>query len=144
MINEQRPTLRPATSGDESAVFELAAQMAISFEPDRDAFRSTFTALLTTDNADLLVAVVDSQIAGYLLGFSHSTFYANGPVAWVEEIAVQERLRRRGIGASLMKEFETSARSRGARLVALATTRASSFYEALHYEPKATYFRKTF
>ena len=50
--------------------------------------------------------------------------------------------RRRGVGAELMAGFEDWARSRGARLVALATRRAARFYLALGYEASATYFRK--
>lgn len=41
-----------------------------------------------------------------------------------------------------MRGFEHEARTAGARLIALATRRASSFYEAIGYEPSATYFRK--
>jgi GNAT superfamily N-acetyltransferase len=92
----------------------------------------------------VLVVDIDGQVGGYLLGFTHLTFFANGPVAWVEEIAVHERLRRQHLGSLLMAEFEKQARDVGARLVALATTRAGSFYEAIGYDPRATYFRKIF
>src|ERR1039458_4125840 len=37
----------------------------------------------------LLLGVNGHEHLGYLLGFHHLTFYANGPVAWVEEIAVR-------------------------------------------------------
>ena len=79
---------------------------------------------------------------GYLLGFDHSTFFANAPASWVEEVAVHSSLRRNGIGRALMTGFEEWAISRGSRLVALATRRAARFYAALGYEESATYFRK--
>lgn len=41
-----------------------------------------------------------------------------------------------------MTTFEDRVRKRGGRLVALATTRASSFYEAIGYDRHATYYRK--
>jgi hypothetical protein len=41
-----------------------------------------------------------------------------------------------------MREFEEWARSRGSRLVALATRRATDFYLSLGYEESATYVRK--
>jgi GNAT superfamily N-acetyltransferase len=43
---------------------------------------------------------------GYLLGFEHLTFYANGPVGWVEEIMVRPEQRGGGVGRALMAGFE--------------------------------------
>jgi GNAT superfamily N-acetyltransferase len=60
----------------------------------------------------------------------------------VEEIMVEENLRRAGVGTLLMHGFEAWAETRGARLIALATRRASAFYTALGYEESAAYFRK--
>jgi GNAT superfamily N-acetyltransferase len=90
----------------------------------------------------VLVIDIDGQVGGYLLGFEHPAFFANGPVAWVEEIAVRDSLRRQSLGSRLMTAFENEVRGRGGRLVALATTPASSFYEAIGYERRAAYFRK--
>lgn len=73
--------------------------------------------------------------------FEHPAFFANGPVGWVEEIAVREHLRRRGLGSRLMSAFEDRVRERGGRLVALATTRASTFYESVGYDHHAAYYR---
>jgi GNAT superfamily N-acetyltransferase len=78
----------------------------------------------------------------YLLGFLHDTFYANGPVGWVEELMVNSTYRRRGGGRMLMVEFERWVSGRGGRIVALATRRASEFYQAVGYEESATYLRK--
>ena len=92
----------------------------------------------------ILVALARGGVEpiGYLLGFRHDTFYADGPVAWVEEIYTHPGRRRTGVAAALMREFESWAWQNGARLVALATRRASSFYEAIGYEDSAAYFRK--
>jgi len=79
---------------------------------------------------------------GYLLGFRHLTFYANGPVGWVEEVVVRRQARGLGIGRLLMSAFEQWAAEHGCALVALATRRAAPFYNALGYEESATYFRK--
>jgi GNAT superfamily N-acetyltransferase len=77
-----------------------------------------------------------------VLGFEHLTLFANGRVAWVEELMVDESLRRQGLGRQLMDAFTEWVRSRHCRLVALATRRAAPFYQALGYEESATYFRK--
>lgn len=93
---------------------------------------------------DAFVAVASDgeQVIGYLLGFDHHTFYANGRVSWVEEIVAAENLRRRGVGRQLIESFEQWARSRQSKLVGLATRRAASFYRNLGYDESATYFRK--
>ncbi|MDB5292219.1 MAG: GCN5-related N-acetyltransferase [Phycisphaerales bacterium] len=134
--------IRPAASGDSQAVFELACDFATTFRPERAAFQTAFTHLITQDDALLLVAESDGSVLGYLLGFDHYTLFANGRVAWVEEIMVREDRQREGIGRQLMGDFEQWARSRGAKLAALATRRADQFYWALGYEESASYFRK--
>ena len=88
------------------------------------------------------MAEENGEVIGYCLGFDHYAFYANGRVSWVEEIMVQEDRRKEGIGRDLMDAFEEWAKSRGSRLVGLATRRAASFYQALGYEDSAVFFRK--
>jgi GNAT superfamily N-acetyltransferase len=134
--------VRHASADDEDGVAGLAAELAMSFTFSPEKFRLSYPVLLADDGACLLVAVSGHEHLGYLLGFRHLTFYANGPVAWVEEVAVRERDRGRGIGRALMSEFEQWATAQGCALIALATRRAAPFYRALGYEESATYFRK--
>ena len=134
--------IRPADINDRDTLFTLVTQFATSFAPKRELFEISFDQLLADESACLPVAGEPGEVVGYCLGFDHYTFYANGRVAWVEEIMVREELRREKIGAALMSAFETWAKSRGSTLVALATRRAAPFYLALGYEDSATYFRK--
>ena len=134
--------IRRANADDADAVADLAAELAQSFEFSREKFRENYPALFAADDACLLVAVNGHEHLGYVLGFRHLTFYANGPVAWVEEIVVRGRDRGRGIGEALMSAFEQWAAAQGCVLVALATRRAAPFYRALDYAESATYFRK--
>ena len=134
--------IRPAGAGDLDGVAALAAELALSFEFSPEQFRASYPALLAAGGACLLLAVDGREHAGYLLGFRHLTFYANGPVAWVEEVVVRGRDRGRGIGRALMNAFEGWAAAEGCALVALATRRAAPFYRALDYEESATYYRK--
>ena len=134
--------IRKADLSDADAIFSLASVFATSFKPERDAFNVSFDELLNSDGAFLAVAETQSGIVGYVLGFDHRTFFANGRVSWVEEIMVSEDARRQRVGNRLMNEFESWARSRNSKLVALATRRAASFYKAIGYEESATYFRK--
>lgn len=134
--------IRRAGVGDADAVADLAAELALSFEFSPQRFRVSYPALLAADGACLLLAVTGREVTGYLLGFRHLTFFANGPVGWVEEIVVRGRDRRQGTGRALMDAFEGWAAAEGCALVALATRRAAPFYLGLGYEESATYFRK--
>ncbi len=138
--------IRSATAADAGTVARLAAELAQSFPFSRAAFDRSYPAVLAAEDACLLLATdrhTDPAAAvGYLLGFEHPAFFANGPVAWVEEVLVRPEYRRHGAGGALMSAFEQHAVDRGCRLVALATRRAAAFYRALGYQESAAYFRK--
>lgn len=135
-------TLRPAGLADANALFSLVEQFATSFQPERSAFAVSLNALLAEENAWLQIAEAQGEVIGYCLGFDHYAFYANGRVAWVEELMVKAEMRRHGVGQSLMNAFEAWAKARGSKLVGLATRRAAAFYTAIGYEESATFFRK--
>jgi GNAT superfamily N-acetyltransferase len=134
--------IRPAGLADADGVAGLAAELALSFAFSREKFLVNYPALAGDEHACLLVAVDGPEYLGYLLGFRHLTFFANGPVGWVEEVLVRGDARGLGIGAALMGAFERWAAGPGAALIALATRRAAPFYRALGYQESAAYFRK--
>ena len=137
--------IRRATAQDGENVAYLAKELAQSFTFDADKFRAYYPALLAkaaTDDACLLIAVDGGEHLGYLLGFQHVSFFANGPVAMVEEILVRGSHQGQGIGRAMMDEFERWAGTQGCTLVALATRRAAPFYRALGYHESATYLIK--
>jgi hypothetical protein len=84
--------IRPARRDDAAGVAALAQQLAQSFPFSRAAFDRSYPELLADEEVSLLVAADATAganaIGGYLLGFRHLTFFANGPVGWVEEILV--------------------------------------------------------
>ena len=141
-VNHAQCEIRRAGAGDADEVANLAAELAQSFPLSPARFHVSYSALLAADSACLLLAVDERERLGYLLGFQHLTFYANGPVAWVEEVLVRRQDRGRGIGRALMTAFEQWAARQGCGLIALATRRAAPFYRALGYEESAVYFRK--
>ena len=134
--------IRKATTDDADALFGLVEEFATSFVPERAAFEIALADLISSAGVNLSVAEVNGEVVGYCLGFDHHTFYANGRVAWIEEITVKEPMRRRGIGKTLMENFEEWSRNRDNKLVALATRRAAAFYASIGYEESATFFRK--
>jgi GNAT superfamily N-acetyltransferase len=134
--------IRVAEPKDADCLLALARNFATSFVVDEKSFARSFAELLSAPDAHLSVAELDGEVVGYVLGFDHCTFFANGRVAWVEEIMVREDCRRCGLGQLLMKNFENWAASRDSKLIALATRRAAAFYKSLAYEESAAYFRK--
>jgi GNAT superfamily N-acetyltransferase len=134
--------IRKAGLNDRDGVFLLAKGLASSFSVERSAFDRTWERLRESEGAVIIVLEEDNRIRGYLLGFYHPTFFANGSVGLVEELAVEEALQRKGFGRKLMDEFELWAKAQGCRLVSTATRRAESFYKGIGYEESATYFRK--
>ena len=136
------PKLRRAEIGDEARLLSLVQEFVASFELEPDSYKKSVHRLVRNESAFVMVAEADGQLVGYILGFVHDTFYANGPVAWVEEIMVHSEHRRTGLGGRLMDSFESWCKSRRAILSALATRRASKFYEAIGYEESATYYRR--
>jgi GNAT superfamily N-acetyltransferase len=141
-VSDARCEIRRARTDDADGVADLATELAQSFPFARDRFGLSYPALVAADHACLLLGVDGEERLGYLLGFQHLTFYANGPVAWVEEVVVRRQDRSRGVGRALMSAFEQWAADSGCALVALATRRAAPFYRALGYEESAAYFRK--
>jgi GNAT superfamily N-acetyltransferase len=134
--------VRPAALADADALWPLVRAFATSFSPERGALDGTLPELLAREDTLLLVAEADDRMVGYLLASVHPTLFANAPVAWVEEVMVDERARRGGVGAALMRTAELWAAGAGAAYVSLATRRASDFYRALGYEDSAIFFRK--
>lgn len=134
--------IRKAKVADKDEIFSLVKDCTTSFKPEKDLFIESIKNILENDSALLLVAEVDNQVVGYSLGFIHYTFYANGRVAWLEEIMVNEKFRRKKIGESLIKGFEKWAKLKNSKLIALATRRAAAFYNSIGYEESARYFRK--
>ncbi|MFI5317246.1 MAG: GNAT family N-acetyltransferase [Myxococcota bacterium] len=134
--------VRPIRTSDFAELFALVARFATSFQPDEGAFEASARELIAKPDAWLQGAELQGRLVGYGLGFDHPALYANGRVSWLEELMVAEGQRRAGVGRALMQAFEAWARTRGSRLVGLATRRAARFYETLGYEESATYYRR--
>jgi GNAT superfamily N-acetyltransferase len=142
-VTEYAPVIRAAQTADREHVWPLAHDFATSFQPERASFDASFDALLAAPDTLVLVAETPQlSIVGYLLATSHLTFFANGPVAWIEEVMVDSNARRNGVGRALMAGAEDWSRAINAAYVALASRRARDFYLALGYEDSAAFYKK--
>lgn len=135
-------TVRAAVPSDRDEVWLLVRDFATSFTSRRPAFDVAFDACLTAPDTVVAVAVLPGRgTVGYVVAHPQPTFFANGPVAWVQEVMVASHLRGVGTGRALMTHVEQWARGRGAAYVSLATRRAGAFYERLGYEDSAVFYR---
>lgn len=134
--------IRKVQPEDLESVFKLTKLFATSFKIDRELFEISYLNLLSDSSTHFLLAEVNDLVIGYSLGYDHYALYANGRVAWIEEIFVLEEYRRNGVASSLMNEMEKWAISRNAKLIALVSRRAKDFYLSIGYEESAMYFRK--
>jgi len=134
--------IREAHQSDCSDVFRMSKSMATSFEVNETDFNNSYSAILTNSDSICLIAETNDSPIGYLLGFDHPAFYANGRVSWMEEIYVTDEFRRKGVGKLLTNEFEKWCSERKSKLIGLATRRAAEFYKSMDYEESAIFFRK--
>jgi GNAT superfamily N-acetyltransferase len=134
--------VRPAKESDADALYGLVSLFPTPTPSSRANFDSALLRILQDGNACVAVASNGTRLIGYVSGSCHPTFYANGPMAWVDELLVREEHRRGGHGRALISFFENWARSAGCPVVGLATAGATDFYNRLGYASKAGYFKR--
>lgn len=86
---EKAVHVRSALHSDLDTLFEIAREFAASFVLSRVAFEASIRKLILKDDAILAVVEEEDEVFGYCPAFDHITFYANGRVSWVEQIAVR-------------------------------------------------------
>ena len=134
--------IREAKLEDIEGVLALAKDFPSPSPLDEDIFRKIWKQKQDDSNSYIGIAISNDMIVGYVSGFVHLAFYANGSTFWVDEIFVKEDLRRKGLGKDLMQSIELWVANRGCKLIALATNGAKEFYSELGFENSASYFKK--
>jgi RimJ/RimL family protein N-acetyltransferase len=88
----------------------------------------------STDPADVLIAVMDGEVAGYARLKKSSRFRSSDHVLTVNGIAVDPAVQGRGVGRALIEGTIAEARRRGARRLTLRVfspnERARRLYES--------------
>jgi len=132
--------IRRAQAADADAVFAMLERFAMSYEPDRNAFASSFAAMVDSQDVALLVADDGGALAGYAMAVGFATLFANGSVVQIEELFVEEAKRGAGTGRALVAAVVEWARRRGAVEVTVPTRRAGAYYERLGFKRTAEYY----
>jgi GNAT superfamily N-acetyltransferase len=134
--------IREAKLEDAEEVIALAKEFPTLTKLDETFFHLAWNKKLTDPNSYIGVAEIRNSIAGYVSGYLHLAFYANGSTFWVDEIFVKQDMRKNGAGKRLMESIVPWIADRDCKLIALATNNAKEFYSELNFEDSARYFKK--
>lgn len=111
-----------------------------------------FERLLNSEDSTILVAVADDELVGVATALLRNPpdfgIFAHQRWGVLDNIAVAEAWRRRGVGTALTRDAERWARRGGAKWIELGVYEfnddARAFYQALGYSPVSTKLRKPF
>ena|SRR5690554_1153565 len=142
MMSVQALEIRTAREADADEVHALADQLDPAVDIDRERFLEAFPNFVENPANCCLVATTDEKIRGYAAGSKHTALYAQGVVARLDEMVVEDELRHSGIGTRLVEAFEQWAASQNCVLIDLVTDTAGGFYLGRGYEAKGTYYIK--
>ncbi len=121
--------VRTAELSDLSKIVEIESQCF----PEETAFPPGMFAYLIR-YATTLVALDDSRIAGFIIG------YASGETGFIYTLDVHPEYRRKGVGSMLIRALEEILRSQGTRRIRLEAAVKNS--AALELYRKAGYREK--
>ena len=122
--------IRKYSGGDEPAVIALWTEILFNGAPHNDPATS-LRKKLETDPELLFVAAIDGQVVGTVMGGY------DGHRGWIYSLAVDDRYRRRGIGAALIRRVEAALIDRGCLKINLQVRNSNAeviaFYRKLGY-----------
>jgi GNAT superfamily N-acetyltransferase len=136
--------VREARPGDAPAATALLGELGYPAAPD--AVQERIERLLSSDADHLIVADVDGEVAGLASLHVSLALEYDEPAGKLSAIVVDERFRRRGVGAALADAIEAEARRRGCGLLFVTTNErrkdAHAFYRAIGFEETGRRFAK--
>ena len=135
--------IRPATLSDAHAVVDLMAQLTEHAHGHVDSgVEDRFRTMLELPEYAILVANdEDDRVIGLLSASQRWTLWHAGPCALIEELVVDEDVRRHGVGRALMQAALEWARAQGCSELEISTDQenadAQAFYRRLGFESEA-------
>ena len=133
---------------DFDGIFSLLQQLWPDKPLDRETLRALINGGLRDNSRVLLRAIAQEEVAGFGSMTIKPHLWHGGPIAWVDELIVDQKYRGRGIGGALLDRLTELARERGCLAMELDSafhrTEAHSFYERLGFDRRAYLFIKRF
>lgn len=128
--------IRKARPEDEESILELLPLIPANAGISQEELRAARLRLRESTSIDVLVAEADGEAIGFLvLSFVPAL---TGLRAWIDDVAVDPKRRRQGIGRALVEAAMQRASRRGATHLYMDTSRgnpdARDFYHACGFE----------
>ncbi len=137
--------IRDAGLADAESVARLLSQLG--YPADVASARRRVEEYADSDSARIFVAVLAGQVVGVASFVVMPLLEHDAKSARLTAIVVDERHRREGVGARLVRAVEAEARARGCGWVELTSSErrpeAHAFYRGLGYEEFPKRFLKT-
>ncbi|WP_298137621.1 GNAT family N-acetyltransferase [Acidiferrobacter sp.] len=135
--------IRPLQRTDLPGVMHLHRELGWNpaFKADGSTLGQRLAALITEDNALLLVALHDQVVVGYVHGEIVTHLLFAGRELYVTELFVIAEARERGVGKRLMAAIESEAVARKCFRISVLNSRERDsyrrgFYPSLGYEER--------
>jgi predicted N-acetyltransferase YhbS len=148
--------VRVATESDIPRILELYRQLVITTapveleqKPSLKDYRQVFARISAVPGLELLVAEREGEVVGSLVLFIAPNLSHGGlPWALVEDVIVDQKYRRQGVGRLLMDYAIAQAKKAGCYRIGLSSDKsrqeAHQFYRALGFKTSAHGFRLYF
>lgn len=140
--------IRAAKIGDEDDIVSLIHQLAESAGEASPLKADYLATYWRAPGSRILLAEVDSQIAGLLSYSVRPDLYHAGDSAYIENLVVADGWRGKGIGSALMKAALAEIEAAGCAEVSIATMPdndgAQRLYRSLGLVDEAVYLEKHF
>lgn len=138
--------IRETELSDFEEVIELLEQLWPDKELNRNALLKVFSTCVRSPDNMYLCAEIDGKVIGFCSLVIRENLRVEGLVAHIDELIIDERHRRMGSGAKLLKAAIDAAKKRGCKIVELDSAfyreEAHKFYSKEGFAKRAYLFLK--
>ena len=142
-MNTTDITIRPLKPSDIANIMQLHRELGWNpaFKADGSTLKQRLEALITGENALLLVANLPGKVVGYIHGEIVTYLLFAGREMLVSELFVMESARGRGVGKALLSAIESEAVTQKCFRISVLNSRQREsykrgFYPSLGYEER--------
>ena len=138
--------IRPCSSEDFEGVVAVLRQLWPDKHIDMEMLRVVYERAISSPLQHHVCAVEGDQIVGMGSLTINNNLWREGYLGYIEELIVDERFRRQGIGTQMLEQLVGVAKAQGCRCVELDAAfqrkEAHQFYEKQGFKSRAYIFTK--
>lgn len=138
--------IRPCSTEDFDGVYKLLLQLWPTVEFNKATLQKIFAVTIAQPQQKLIVAVASDEVVGFCSLTIKNNFWQAGSIGVVDELVVDVRHQRQGIGKRLMERIESIAIENKCKRLELESSfhreGAHKFYETTGFVARAYWFSK--